>query len=129
MKIPPPPPPEACRDTALALTFLLLLLWFFTEKIYFVHGGMTVLLGAMIWPNLFRPLTRIWLGFSLTLGKFMSKIVMAIIYILVLCPVALVRSGLLKRDPLGLRQWRNGGASCFVIRNHLFAKDDLENPF
>jgi hypothetical protein len=107
----------------------LLLLWYFTGKSFFIYAGMVFLLGAMIWPNAVRPLARIWLGFSLALGKFMSKIIMTIIYIAVLCPVALVRCLFLKKDPLGLRQWQSGAASSFITRDHSFGKKDLDNPF
>ena len=116
------------RDTCLALTFLLLILWFFIRSDIFVYIGMGMLLFGMIWPRGMQPLAYIWFGLSMILGKIMSIFVLTIIYVIILLPVAIIRR-LIGKDPLGLKKFGVGKGSCFVERNYTFVADDLTNPY
>ena len=116
------------RDTCLALTFLLLLLWAFVGKPLFVWLAMALLLLGMVWPGAMRPLAVVWFGLSHLLGKIVSTLLLSLVFFLVLLPVAGVRR-LMGKDALRLRQWRKGRESCFVVREHVYAKEDLEHPY
>ncbi len=120
--------PIQCRDTALAFAFLSLLIWFFTEHSGWIYATMAIVLFAMIWPKGMQWPARLWFGFSHVLGSFMSKILLTIIYGAILLPVALFRR-LVKKDAMGMRQYRSGNASAFVEREHTFTKSDLDNPY
>lgn len=48
------------RDTCLALTFLLLLIWLFTKQTAFVYAAMGLLLLGMLIPAAMSP----WPGFG-----------------------------------------------------------------
>ena len=117
-----------CRDTTLALAFLLLLVWFFTQNVYWVYGAMGLLLSGMIWPRAMTPLARLWFGLSHVLGQVMSRVLLGIIYFVLLLPVALLRQ-MIGKDTLRLRQWKQGDGSLFIKRDHLFTKEDLRNPY
>lgn len=117
-----------CRDTTLALAFLLLLIWFFTRNAYWVYGAMGLLLLGMIRPVAMTPLARLWFGLSHVLGQVMSRVLLGIIYFVLLLPVALLRR-MMGKDTLRLRQWKQGDGSLFIQRDHLFTKEDLRNPY
>lgn len=116
------------RDSCLALTFLLLLIWLFCKRAELVYAAMIVLLLGMIWPPLMRPFAAFWFGFAQVLGKFTAAILLSVVWLCLVLPVGLVRR-MLGRDALALKQWRNGSQSCFVVRDHVYSPDDLKNPY
>ena len=116
------------RDTCLALTFLLLLIWLFVGKTVFVYMAMALLLFGMVWPGGMRPLAVGWFGLSHLLGKVMSTVLLSMVFFLVLLPVACVRR-IMGKDALRLYQWRKDPGSCFVVREHVYTKEDLEHPY
>lgn len=116
------------RDTCLALTLVLLLIWLFTGKVGFVYAGMAMLVYGMVWSRGMRPLARLWFGLSLLLGTVMGKVLLSIVYVLLVLPVALVRRAMGK-DSLGLGSFKKGDASLFVVRDHRFVADDISHPY
>ncbi len=120
--------PVQCRDTALAFAFIALLVWFFTENVYWVYGCMGLVLFAMIWPTGMTYPAKLWFGFSHVLGTFMSKVLLSIIYTALVLPVATVRR-MLAKDSMRLRSYKNNNESAFVVREHAFSKEDLTHPY
>jgi uncharacterized membrane protein YjgN (DUF898 family) len=118
-----------CRDAAMALTFLLLLLYFFIGSLIFLYLAMAFLLLAMLIPDAIRPAAKGWFALSRLLGMASSKVILTIIYAALVCPMALIRRFIFRKDALGLKQWRDKRPSAFVIREHLFRREDLQNPF
>lgn len=116
------------RDTCLALTFLLLLVWFFTRRVELVYAAMIFLLVGMVWSSAMRPLAFLWFGLSHLLGKVMSTLLLSLVYVVILLPVAGLRR-LMGKDSLRLRQWRSGGGSCFIPREHAYTAEDLKHPY
>jgi hypothetical protein len=121
--------PLQCRDAALALTFLLLLLYFLLEKPVFLYTAMAFLLLVMLAPGLGRPPARAWFAFSRILGRISSTVILTVIYAFLVCPMALIRRFIFRKDALKLKQWRDGRPSAFVVREHIFRPEDLQNPF
>ncbi|MDL2216578.1 SxtJ family membrane protein [Desulfovibrio sp. OttesenSCG-928-M14] len=120
--------PIQCRDTALAVIFLLLLIWFFIRENYLVYAAGAFTLYAMLLPKTLSPLARAWFGFSHILGQIMSRVLLGLIYILLVLPIALLRKAMGK-DSLRLRGWKKGDESAFVVRNHQYGKEDLSHLF
>jgi hypothetical protein len=120
--------PIQCRDTCLALSFLLLLLWLFTQNAYLVHATMLLLLIGMLVPASMKPLAWAWFGFSHLLGQVMSRVLFSLVYLLLVLPMGLFRR-LLGKDSMRLKLWKQGNASCFVERAHVFDAEDLKNPY
>jgi hypothetical protein len=120
--------PVQCRDTALAVIFLLLLIWFFTREVYLVYAAGAFSLYAMLLPKTLVPLARAWFGLSHILGQVMSKVLLSVIYLLIVVPIALARR-VIGKDSLRLRRWKKGQDSAFVVRDHMYAKEDLSNLF
>ena len=75
--------------------------------------GFIFLLFAIIAPKFLLPLNKIWIKFGELLGKFISPIVMGLIYFLVITPIALLLK-MFKKDLLKLKFSKEG--SYWVIR-------------
>ena len=128
--------PLQCRDTALALVFLCLLVWFFTKNDYWIWGGTGLCLLAMVWPASMTWPARCWFGLALALGAVMSRVLLTVIYVCLVLPVALLRR-LLGKDAMRLRSYRpqqrreaaGDAASAFVVREHQYSAEDLRAPY
>lgn len=60
------------------------------------------LVAALAAPRLLAPLNRLWFRFGLALGKVMTPLAMALLFVAAVVPTALVLR-LLRKDPLRLR--------------------------
>lgn len=117
-----------CRDTTLALTLLILIVWLFIRENVIIYAAMGLLVAGMTVPSLMRLPARLWFGFSSVLGNIMSRIILSLIFFIIVMPVALVRR-LLGKDSLGLKNWRRDADSAFVLRKHTFSATDLHKPY
>lgn len=116
------------RDTCLALTFLLLLLWVFFRWTPLVWAALGMLFLGMTVPAALRPAAWLWFGLARVLGAVTSRLVLTVVYAAVLLPVALVRR-LLGKDDLRLALWKRGRGSCFLRREHMFGPEDFRHPY
>lgn len=74
------------------LTAIAILLLYFEKPsaIYFaVIGGLLILFGALF-PQLLKPLNRIWMGLAIILGFIMSRVILTVLFYLVLTPIAIL---------------------------------------
>lgn len=120
--------PDQCKDTGMALVLILLLLALAKRSFSFLGPAIALLIITMSAPALFTPVAQWWFALSHGLGKVMSTLLLGVVFFLVVTPVAVFRR-LIGRDAMGLGQWRDGGGSAFVRREHTFTAADLEKPF
>ncbi|MEY4964870.1 MAG: hypothetical protein RL274_453 [Pseudomonadota bacterium] len=71
-------------------------------------------LTALVAPAVLAPLNRLWMAFGLLLGKFISPIVLGIIFMVLITPVALA-TRLFGRD--ALRMKKSSAASYWIERD------------
>jgi hypothetical protein len=116
------------KDTGLAVVLVLLIIEYIKRPNWFIIAAMVVLVLVMTWPEVFRPLSKVWFGFSHFLGLIVSKIILSIIFFLIVTPVGLARR-VFGSDPMKGRAWKKGKVSVMVKRNHRYEKEDLENPY
>jgi len=67
-------------------------LFYFEElsAIYFaVIGGLLIFLGALF-PNILKPLNKIWMSLAIILGFIMSRVILTILFYFVLTPIAIL---------------------------------------
>lgn len=119
---------DQARDTGMALVLVSLIVFFITREIRYVTIGTGLLLLDMIAPALFKPAAKVWFGLSHVLGTVMSKVILTLVFFVVLTPMGLLR-GLLGKDPMRVRQFKQGTASVFRVRDHTFGPADIEQPF
>lgn len=115
-------------DAGLALLLLTLIvgLWLDNHLVFRIAIAEVVVL--LIAPVILYPFTFLWLNSSDLLGKVMSKILLAVIFFLFVCPIAFIRKAMGK-DTLRLKEFKKGTNSVFTERNHTITKSDLSMPY
>jgi multisubunit Na+/H+ antiporter MnhG subunit len=119
---------DQAKDTGMAMVLICLLIAFFGGKQFFYGLAILLILINMIWPKVFNPVAKIWLGFSHLLGSVMSRIILGIIFLVLVMPVGFVRRAIGK-DPLQLNKWKKDHVSVFKIRAHEFTSEDIQHPY
>ena len=60
------------------------------SALYFIVIGAALLLLAIIYPKVLKPLNKIWMGLAIVLGFIMSRIILTVLFYLVLTPISLL---------------------------------------
>lgn len=116
------------RDSCLALTFLILLVWLFWRTPWLVFLAMAVLLYGMIWPAGMKPFARLWFGLSQVLSRVVGTCILGIIWCVLVVPMGLSRRAMGK-DSMRLKKWHQGNDSVFVNRDHKYTDSDISTPY
>lgn len=66
-----------------------LLVWKGKSYGLFVGLALPFLILAFVNPFLLKPLQKIWMGVAVTIGWFMSRLILSVVYFLVLTPLSL----------------------------------------
>lgn len=119
---------EQAKDTGLAMILICLILAYFGGRVKLLPLAMVLLLVTMTVPAVFKPLARLWFGFSHLLGTVMSKVMLTLVFFWVLTPIGIFRR-LTGKDTLRLAQWKAGTDSVFRVRDHTFTAADIGQPF
>ncbi len=119
---------DQCRDTGMAMVLLLLLVYLKTHRNGLLYAAMLLHVVNMIVPRIYAPVAVLWLGFSHLLGTVMSRILLSILFFGLVTPIGVLRR-LLGKDSLKLRQFKASRESAMLVRNHLFAAQDIEKPY
>ena len=93
----------------------------------YVYAAAALVLAGVLVEPFARGLHWGWMKLAEGLGFISSRILLTVVYVLVVLPVAFFakRSG-----KLSIKLGKGGrGASGFKDRNHVFVKEDLENPW
>ena len=85
-------------------------------------------LVVILIPKVLTPFSFIWYKFSFVLGKFMSSVLLGLIFFLIVFPVGYIRR-LCKKDSLHLKQFKKSDRSAFVNRDHTYVKEDMIHLF
>jgi hypothetical protein len=111
------------RDlTILALIFLVIPGAIGAYSVFLKHSSTgyvwiaagTVLCLARLIPPLFKAMYRLWIGLSVVLGYFVSRILLTLIFFLIITPLGLVMR-IVGRDPMD-RKWDPEATSYWIER-------------
>jgi hypothetical protein len=119
---------KECTDTAMAMTLICLLAMACMHSLSPLPAALILLLLGMVWPRLYTPLAKLWIGLSLLLGSVMSRVLLTVIFFVVVTPLAVIMR-FFGHDPMGRKGWKKSAESTFVTRDHLFEPKDIEHPF
>jgi hypothetical protein len=119
---------DEARNTGLAMVLICLLVSYVGERREWLPAGIVLLLLSMLWPPVFKPLARIWLGLSHVLGTIVSKIILTLLFYGLVTPIGLVRR-LAGADSLQLRRWKADDSSSFTPRDHVYQAEDMDRPY
>lgn len=115
-------------DTNIVMTIVLILIGLhFNIRLYFFAAG-ALLLFTLIIPRVFKPVAIAWFGISKVLEWITSRLLLGILFYFLVTPVGLLRR-VLGKDRLQLKGFKNGSASAFTKRKHLFIREDLEMTY
>jgi uncharacterized membrane protein len=112
----------------LALVLILLIVMYVKYRHGLILAAGAVLVLTMTWPLAFKPLARVWFGFSHFLGTIVSKVILSLVFFLIVTPVGLLRKAF-GADPMKTGLWKKGDDSVMVDRDHLYSKEDIEKPY
>ncbi len=91
---------------ASALVILAVLVFFFgsqPERAAWLGGiAVVLLITGMPLPRLYKHFHKVWIGFSLALGYFMSRLLLTLLFFLVITPISLIMR-LAGKDPLNMK--------------------------
>ena len=119
---------DQAKDTGMAMVLLFLLAGFFSKYDMFYNIAIALQIINMIVPSIYKPLARIWIGFSYLLGTIISKILLTGVFFSFVLLVGMIRR-ILGFDTLNIKIWKKDNSSVFKIRNHVFESKDIENPY
>jgi hypothetical protein len=119
---------DQSRDTGMAMVLLLLIVFASKKREGYLIAAMVLHVVNMIFPQVYRPVAVLWLGFSDLLGAVVSKILLSIVFFLIVVPIGILRR-LGGKDSLKLRAFKASKDSSMVERNHTFTGGDLERPY
>jgi hypothetical protein len=119
---------DQSRDTGMAMVLLLLIVFASRKREGYLIAAMVLHVVNMIFPQVYRPIAVLWLGFSDLLGAVVSRILLSIVFFLIVVPFGIVRR-LSGKDSLKLRAFKANKDSSMVERNHTFTVKDLERPY
>jgi hypothetical protein len=119
---------DQAKDTGMAMVLIGLLVALITRQRLYIGLSVLLLLVDMVWPRAYRPLGKVWFGFSRLLGAVMSRLLFGLIFFIMVVPVGLVRR-LLGKDSLQMRKWKTGRGSVLRKRDHEYAAEDIANPY
>jgi hypothetical protein len=119
---------EQAKDTGMAIVLIALIAAVARKKLAYVNVAILVHVVNMIAPQVFRPAAVVWFAFSHVMGNVVSHVIMAIVFFLVVTPIAVWRrmSG---ADALQLKPFKAGRGSVMEERNHTFTGKDIEQPY
>ncbi len=116
------------RDTGEAMVLMLLLLGFFTENEVYYKLAIPALIMTMASPRMYYPLAVVWLGLSTMIGNIMTKVLLAMVFILMVLPVGYLRK-ILGKSSQYIGHWKEDSKSVLKVRNKSFVSEDLVRPF
>jgi len=113
------------KETLLVLV-LAVLVWYRVSRhafLLWVAGGL-VLIGLFL-PVLADGIHRVWMKLAELLGGITSRVLLTVIFFIVFVPLGLISRLLGKNDLLVPPT----GRSFFKVKDHLYTREDLENPW
>jgi multisubunit Na+/H+ antiporter MnhG subunit len=119
---------EQAKDTGMAMVLICLIIYLIWEKEQLIIVATIFLILNMVWSDAYRPVAKIWLGFSHVLGTIISKFLLSILFFVLVTPVGLIRR-IRGADSLQLKKWKKNNASIFKFRNHTYSAKDINNPY
>jgi hypothetical protein len=60
------------------------------SAIYFVVVGAFLVLTGLIYPQVLKPLNKLWMGLAIVLGFIMSRVILTIFFFFVLTPISFI---------------------------------------
>ena len=114
------------KESILAITFLLLLLFAYSRNFIFIYITLGFILVALLSNGIASFFDMTWKKLTHLLGLISSTIILSVIFYLIIFPWGMILK-LINKNPLPLNS--SNRTTTFTNRNKLFTGNDLQNPF
>jgi hypothetical protein len=91
----------------------------------YAYAALAILLAGLAWKGFAEGLRIAWMKLGEGLGYVFGKVLLTLVFLLMVIPLS-VFARLTGRLNIRLRP---GGKTYFKERNHLYVKEDFENPW
>lgn len=115
-------------DTGMVLALILVAAGLIFDQMFIIKISIAVLLINMVYPALFKPFAFLWFGLAKILGAIVPKLLLTIIFFLVVLPIGIIWR-IIGKDPLKLKEWKQGSNSVMKTRNHIYSAEDIQHPY
>ena len=112
-------------ETILVIAAFLLILARINKSWNFVYAAVILLILGFSWKWFRENLHWLWMMLAEAMGFVSGKILLSVVFIIIVIPLSFFAK---LRGKLSMKL-KPGGESYFIIRNHRFTKEDLENPW
>jgi multisubunit Na+/H+ antiporter MnhG subunit len=119
---------EQTKGFGMAICLAFLVGAYFTNERWTFQVSILLLLVTIIRPCVYKPFASVWFGLSELIGNLASKLILALLFILLVTPFGVVRRAL-GIDALNLRKWKKDDSSVFRVRDHVYASEDMDKPY
>ena len=119
-------PKKVDYEVILVICLILLLFYFLTDIEYLAYASMGIGLVSLLVKPIGRILVKGWNVILKGIGYVNSRVILALVFFIILLPIALLARVFRKVDPLKLKQ---NQVSYWTKRNHEYTSKDLENPW
>lgn len=115
-------------ELGIVITLVFLLTGLVTGVVLWYKLCVLTLLIAILLPIIYTPLSICWFGLSRVVESLFSTIILALIFYLIVTPVALIRR-YISEDTLRLRSFKKQQDSVFTVKDKLYKTDDLNKQY
>ena len=75
---------------ALTLLGIVLMLLHKSSNLYFLSTGILLVILALIFPKILKPLNKVWMALALIMGWIMTRVILSILFYLALTTISLL---------------------------------------
>ncbi|HZW38403.1 MAG TPA: SxtJ family membrane protein [Ignavibacteriaceae bacterium] len=98
-------------------------LWKGNLNYYLLLIAFLLIIPALLFPMILKPLNRVWMGLGIVLGWFTSRIILTLLFFLVITPIAFIVK-ILGKDFLNLKYEKN--SSSYWIKKEVKENSKIE---
>ena len=113
------------KESILAITLLLLLLFIYSKNFVFIYSAVLLILVSLLSSGISGVFDTIWKKLTHLLGLMSTTIILSVVFCFIVFPWSMILK-LMNRNPLLLNSNRS---TTFIDRNKLFTENDLQNPY
>ena len=112
-------------EVILSVVIFMLILYFLSQHTLFVKIGFGLGLLALISNTMTQWIVTLWRYLLKGLGIINSHLLLGLVFYVVLFPLSMIYR-MLNRDILNIK---GGKETYFTQRDHVYSKEDLDNPW
>lgn len=115
-------------ELGILITLVFLFTGLITGGVMWYKLCIFTLLLSVLFPVIYTPIAWIWFGLARIMERLFSTVVLALIFYLIVTPVALIRR-YISEDTLRLRCFKKQRNSVFIVKDKIYETNDLDKQY